>query len=363
MLSERGVVREHRSVGGWRMRPKNFALSYVWGRPYDENFKELIKTAKWAIDNGDDYRLLIVGEPFTGKTMLMLHAYEEFAEGRENIDQVALNPKGFAAALKIAKNERVRGERYVFLGFDEATVLGREAVTPFNRDLLRLYSEIRGLRIFHVWCTPSPGQLDNAFVDENIHGMIYIFTKSQDRPRLYYYFDRRALDSMRSKLGGTSRKAKLSLDMMRKYSKFFATYKGCFSAYDGVLLAPYLLKKASKMDDRVEDFYGRWGEDKPLSVRVLGSRAGLNPNTVLKYRARFLATGMAVEEVHYVLDAKGEPLWTKVGDDAVLKLYKASQKPKTSKQILEQLGHKRVLAANISSRDSETAPGGTTNGV
>lgn len=306
------------------MLAKNFTLTYQWGQPYDDNLKELVVTGKHFIDKGDDFRLLIVGDTGTGKSNLALWIMDMFLGDKADIKYFGLNERQFAQAIKYAKEVRRAGERYVLTAFDEANVLGTETMTPFNRALLKLYGEIRGLGLFHVWCTSLPGQLQSGFIDDCIDAIIFIYTKTDDFPRLYYFFDRAAIDKLRREEGGGRFKARLTLDLLRDKAKYYATYKGCFRPYDGALLNDYLERKSSKIDDRVDNFYETYGSEW-LSMAEIAREQHVNAQTIHNWFEKAVAGNYLYEEEHYTTNGAGKVKFSREGATRIVEFNQKSK--------------------------------------
>lgn len=302
------------------MRAKKYDLDFSWDKQHDNQLPRLIKTIKaFQDDNNDDYFLLIVGETGTGKTSLGLYSYELYSGEDAVINQVGLNQQDFARAIKSAMTNSKRGLRG-FCMFDEANVFGREAMTPFNRDVIRLFLEIRGLKIFHIWCTPSLAMLDNALIDDKVNGLIFIYTKTKDHPRLYYFFTRDDIDKMRRQEGTKSAKARLTMDLLRKKSKYYATYKGCFRQYNGVLLEDYLTKKQEKMVDRVDEFYEKWGSER-LSQADMSREALVAESTINNWVSKAVREGTITPGDDFIISASGKKLFSRSGADKVIMNY------------------------------------------
>lgn len=225
--------------------------TYMEDKGFDSGVLEIIKLIKQGLASNDDYFLMCVGPTGTGKSSLMLHFYEQFDPEECNIKFIGLNRYAHAEALKNAKDKK--GLR--FCANDEADVSRRDHMTKYNKKLLTLMWQIRGLNIFHWWNNPSGDMLDKPLVEERLKGLIYIDDKSEDRPRIYYYFAKKALLEIWDK------EKSLKHSVLKNY-KNLAFYKGAFSKYTGKLLEPYLLEKNKKMGVAIEEFAQFMGDER-----------------------------------------------------------------------------------------------------
>lgn len=228
-------------------RPKGDA------KGYDEWFEKTVVAIRNHIGNkDDDYLMLLVGAPGSGKTTLAFHGLEVYMPPEMlNINQVALSREEFAHSNQAVTNmPKPRA-----LAYDEANVNKRASMSTWNRDLLDLYYSNRGLNIFHIWCNPSLQTIDKAFLDERIKAVLMIVGKKNSHFRYYYWFKPEALDKIMDKYG------RLNLKVLKKVRDKYAWYMGWFKDYNGVLKQPYLEKKSRRMTMKVEQFYEKYGED------------------------------------------------------------------------------------------------------
>jgi len=287
-------------------------FSYDWGKPYDDNLPQLVSTAKHFIDKNDDYRLLIVGDTGTGKSTLMLHIYDMFAPDTCNIESIGFNENSYAHAIKTCRDSRRKGDRYVLCCYDEANVYSTEVMSPFNRKVMKLLGTIRGLNVFHIWCTPNIGRIQSDFIDETFNSIIFVFTKDNSRPRLYYFFDRKAIDNMRKKEGTPKVKVKITLDLLRRVGKKYATYKGCFRLYNGKLWDSYLKLKETKIDETIDDFYKDFNDNefRPAQMYKL---VGLTEPTGSRRLLKAIELGILVEGEDFYINPVGHKIFYKKG--------------------------------------------------
>ena len=225
-------------------------VPYVKGRNFDPYLSYIIKGLKEKIKKkNDDFLLFCTGTTGTGKSSLMMHAYEEYDPEGSNIKFIGLNRKDHSEALFLAKEKP--GIR--FCSYDEAMVSKRDHMQKYNKDLLQLYFQIRGINIFHWWNNPSVDILDKPFIEERLKGLIFIFTKNNNVPRLYYYFTKKALLQIWLK------EKKLSHNVLHKNAPL-AMFRGWFKPYKGKLWEPYCIKKDSKMVVSIDEFYQKYGQ-------------------------------------------------------------------------------------------------------
>ena len=225
-------------------------------RDYDNILHNLIhkKVKPLTADKDDDFLVLAVGEPGSGKSMLMLHVFEEYAAQHADIDYVGFTESDFANSLKRLQIEKVpKGFRFV--GNDEANISKRNALSKYNKNLLDLYFAVRGLNIFHWWNNPSIDMLDKPFVKERLKGLFLITTKSTTKPRLYFYFNQNSILQILEKYKN------LEYKTIYKVRKKYCSYQGWFRDYTGHLKKPYLQKKNNRMDEKVNDFFKSYGKN------------------------------------------------------------------------------------------------------
>lgn len=222
-------------------------MLYDQTRNYDEGVDLVIDKINQALtpEADDDFLLFCTGPKGTGKSSLCLHFYEAFDPEGCDVRYIGLNKSDHAAALKLAKEKKEKR----FCGYDEASINKRGHGTKYNRDLINLMFEIRGLNIFHFWSYPSVDIIDKPFIEEIIKGLIYINDKSQDRPRLYYFFTKKALLEIWEK------EKKLTHNILDKYKKKKAYYRGWFRPYKGKMWESYQELKKQKMFSAVEQFW------------------------------------------------------------------------------------------------------------
>jgi len=274
---------------------------YDPNRSYDIMFEKIILGIRDRIkDKDDDFMVMCFGSTGTGKSNLMLHSYELYDTEGCTVDNIGLNPKDFATAINNAS--KTKGFRYC--GNDEANVSKRDHSTKWNKDILDLYFAIRGLRIFHWWNNPSLDMIDKPFIEEKIKGFIFISTKDINKPRVYYYFRKKDLLNLYEKHGN------LKINVLKKHCKEYAYYKGWFRKYEGKLLQAYLDKKEVRMEEKVENFYQKYGSGERLSMTEMAKRLGVSRTTVKKFINQLMDDGELSETYHYTINEMGRKTYT-----------------------------------------------------
>lgn len=286
-------------------------FKYVWGREVDEYFNKIVDIARKKIASDDDYRGLIVGDTGTGKSHFDLHFVTAFMQ-EPDIRAFGLNEESYAQAVKWAYEARREGQPFVACVYDEANIYSTEVMKEFNREIMRLMGEIRGLNILHLWSMPNPGRIQQDFIDETFDFIVYIYTKDNDRPRMYAFFDRAAIDKLRRKEGSKTAKARLTLDLLRRVHKKYASFLGCFCEYQGPLREAYDKLKESKMGDRVADFYERFGADGFIQQDIARAE-GVGHMTAHNWTKGAITEGVIIEGVDFSVNGAGTKRFTQEG--------------------------------------------------
>lgn len=228
-------------------------INYKKGELLDEETKSLIKDTHDSIVNGtDDALFIFVGRTNTGKSNLALLIGCTYNPDMA-IEQAALSNERFTEALQHNTNLPIAQR---ILHFDELDLSKRDGMTKWNKKMLKLYGKIRGMRILHMWCHPSLQMIDKPFIEERVNAVFFCYEKVTDRPRRFYVFSQKAIIRMMDK------HKRLSLDVLEKYAKDYATYEGCFRRYDGPLLKPYMDSKQEGMNDAINSFVAEFGKKK-----------------------------------------------------------------------------------------------------
>lgn len=270
--------------------------------PFDKDRDYDIVTEKCfsAIDSGmkknnDDGFIICAGRRGTGKTSLMFHCYKQYAGEEANIEQIAFNQKEMAVALDNASS--ATGKRFV--GYDEANVSKRDALTRWNKRLMDTYMNIRGLQIFHWWNNPSVEMLDKPFIEECVKGLIVIITKDKDKPRFFYWFTQDAI------LRIIEEKGDLKLSTLIKYGGKYAHHLGWFKPYQNHLWKEYLEKKTDRMIAKVSELREEFAPQKKITLNAYGKKAGTSHVTAKKIFDFAKEAGRLQLNHHYVAVESG----------------------------------------------------------
>jgi len=285
-------------------------------RNYDPIFPKIIDSVKEKVSiKDDDVLFLAVGDTGSGKSMLMLHAYEYFAGEHADIKYIGFTREDFADSLNECR-KLPKGVRFV--GNDEANINKREALTKWNRELLDLYYSIRGLNIFHWWSNPSVDMIDKPFIKDRVKGLFLITTKDINKPRIYFYFKKSKLLQIYEKYGN------LDIKTIKKVRGAYASYRGWFKDYTGFLKQDYLNKKNPRMVDKVRDFVLKYGNkktangEKVYDKHTVANMLHYSPSTIANFlKSCNLDTGVICRED--IVDSGSTKKFLK--EKAVLKLY------------------------------------------
>ena len=289
-------------------------IPYDSTRKYDVGLSKVISSVNHVLNNkDDDFLIICIGDTGTGKTTLMFHAYEEFT-GKDHVtvEQIALTRQDFAQALKYATEHK----QYRFVGYDEANISKRDALSKWNKAVIDLYYSIRGLRMFHWWNNPSLDMIDKPFIEERVKGVIYIFTKDVKRPRLYLYFTKNGILDLLEKHGNLKHRT------IKKYGEQFAWYRGWFKAYEGVLLSSYKIKKQERMEEKVDSFYREYALDDNATLHGIANSIGISESTAKRKYLLGVECGLLKEGEDFILNGMNRPRFTTKGRENLLFIIK-----------------------------------------
>lgn len=320
---------------------------YKAGEKVGPIFRSLIKKSHVTmLEKNDDVVTVIAGPTGGGKSSLGLWIYEDI-DPEGSIDQVGLNRADFAKLLFKA-SQLPKHRRYA--QNDEGKLNRREWNNDWSREVLEIYHDIRGLNIFHVWCTAMPNLLDREFVKERVKIFLFVYNKS-NTARRFLYFTKDDLLKFMDKNDG-----KLSMDLLKKYGRTFATLDSYFTKYEGRLWKEYEEKKDDRMTERVREFYQKWGME-GKSARQLGAELGISKNTVISKAAKLVKEGLMSSGEDFSVSPTGQYQFTPSGEDK-LKLYGFSEN--LSRSILAPLADQPVLSSSYNARKAKkfTLPGG-----
>ncbi len=285
-------------------------------KPHDDQLFKLVQSIKDRITkNDDDFLLMCVGETGTGKSSLMLHVMDAYND-KLSVDYVGLDPTDHTKALKAASE--YKGHR--FCGNDEANIQKRNSTTKYNKDLIDVYFAIRGFNIFNWWNNPSLDVIDKVFIQEKINAIIFIFSKEKNKPRGYFVYDKQALLQIYEK-----NKRVITLKVLRQSAHKHALYQGWFNKYEGRLWKPYLDKKLSRMDDKIDTFFNKYGkspdEDVKLSASAVANTLGIDHTTVLRRAKKLIKEGLLLTPIHYTQNMLGRKFFTNEGAEFLVDVF------------------------------------------
>jgi hypothetical protein len=271
------------------------------GEKIDSFFRYIVRaTSLTIIDKNDDATFFVTGLTGSGKSSLVCYAYEEFVKCSKhhnvmNVDSVGFTIPQYASSLKWNKDSFPKGHRFSWN--DEANITKHSVLSKANKDLLDLKFSIRGMGYMDWWCNPSADILQKEFVKEVIKGLFFVFTKNTDgRPRKYYYFTRSDLVDFFDKYKS------LENNLLLKFGSRFASYQGEFLKYDGKFWDEYVLKKESRMEDKVDAFAGLYNDNANLFDKTkVASMIGVHTVTITKYHKEALESDFVVEGQDFIL--------------------------------------------------------------
>lgn len=143
-----------------------------------KQIRHLLRTSYRAHQDKQDTVLIITGNEGIGKSNLLLDIIEEWEKitGEHfTIDNVGLNQEQWIHAISIAK------KTVGIAPFDEAGdgLLSRDAMSDFNRDVVKMYIVIRGLSLLTVLVLPSFWYLDKFFRMHRVKGLFFVYSRGK----------------------------------------------------------------------------------------------------------------------------------------------------------------------------------------
>lgn len=297
---------------------------------YDANasvgrhFRNFVLTAnKTVTEKNDDFVMLIVGTTGTGKSNLGLWV-QSLIVPEPRIEQIALTRADLARAID-AELEAPSTNRYI--QYDEGKLSRRDWASEWSKELLELYHDVRGLNIFHTWCTAMPNLLDREFIKSRVGCLIFIYTKDTDRPRHFLLFTKNDL------LKFLDQNDNISMDTLKKYGKSHASMQSWFREYTGPMTVAYKDKKDARMRERVKQFAKKWGGDE-MDQSEAGQHLGVTKQVV----NRWLQDGTYfVDGRDFIINGNGVKKVTPEG----LKSLENYQSIKRSKALSSQITRQR----------------------
>lgn len=312
---------------------------YVKGAPFGRMFAEYVRDAKNKLTKkDDDFILVIVGTTGTGKSNLGLWTYEEVISPEfQTIAQVALTPSDMGKAIKNA-SETKRGERYA--QYDEGKLNRREWQSEWSKELLSLYHDIRGENIFHTWCTAYPELLDQVFVKERVGALAFIYTKDDDRPRLFLLFTKNDL------LRFIDQNKKISTDLLKKYGKSHASMQSWFTEYKGALKATYLEKKEERMKESINKFYDRWSAQESYTTKDVMQELGVKDKKTIA--VWIPEAGLELEKDYSILPNGSAKFFVSGKEKLKSYLTERTMKRMINRSLAYRQKHPRAILRNVS---------------
>lgn len=292
-----------------------FKAPFDENRNYDEYLTKMnSEILKQIAEGNDDYMKIIVGRTGSGKTGLLFWDYEDCCRIKNitpNIKTICLDRENLADAFgrisTIPKSERD-------INYDEANVSKRDAMTGFNKDLLDVYSSVRGKNITHRWANPSLDMIDKPFITERVNCVILIGNKTPG-VRYYYHFTKEKILMILAKYG------RLDINLLYKVRKKYSYYRGWFKEYTGLMKEEYLEMKNTRMDVKLESFAQKYGskECKEYVTRSeLAKMLLVNITTLANHEKKLLEQG--VDASLFMMTASGRRLY----DKSLIDLFKKS---------------------------------------
>ncbi len=281
---------------------------------FDPNLKKGIEYIRDHIkDKDDDFLMLIIGNPGTGKSNLGEHILEEYTRENLSVDLVAFSQDEFATTLKKVS---MMAQPKALL-YDEANVQKRDSLSKWNKRLLDLYYTIRGENILHIWANPSLNMIDAVFIKERIKAVIFVKGNEVNKPRLYWYF--RKNDFMRI----LTKYETLDINILNRVKGEYAYYRGWFKKYDGKIADDYLKKKNARMKSKIDDFYADFAKtdingDVKLTVTELANKLGVTTATINRY----IRDKKLVQGEHFVVSLTGNKIFNSTSEVRCIEIIK-----------------------------------------
>lgn len=138
----------------------------------------LLRAVKRAHEDGHDTVWIITGMEGMGKSNLLLDIIDSWGRLvgiRFTIETVGLTPAQWVNAISTSP------ERYGVPSFDEAGdgLLSRDAMADFNKDVIKMYTVIRGKGLFTILVLPSFWYLDKFFRMHRVKGLFYVYGRGR----------------------------------------------------------------------------------------------------------------------------------------------------------------------------------------
>lgn len=274
-------------------------------KDYDDKFKRIMgeKIPNYIKEQDNDFKLLVLGKTGSGKSNFMLHAYDCYDPVNNNINFVALKIKDLAISIDKARKLPKTFKRFV--GFDEADVQSRNAMAQQNKDLISLYSKVRGFNIFHIWCWPSAMTMDKTFIKENIDAVVVV-KASGTYKRKYFYFTTRQFIKM------CDVHKTYEIDKILTHSKAWSVYTGWFKMYKGHLLKAYHDLKKDNMDKVVDEFKKKYADNDKFNIKQadLAKIFHVTPTTIGNKVKKLIKENLLFEDEDYTKTLSGHLMFS-----------------------------------------------------
>lgn len=264
-------------------------------------FLKVIDGIAQVMDEGTDhFPLFIMGDTNTGKSSVLLTIYDRLFL-RATVDNIAFTRAEFARVqARVATEDHPR-----FVGYDEADVNSKEAMSRWNRDIKKLFDNTRFSKILWVLCNPSVRGLDKAFIeDEVIKGLVVIIDKATDRPRRLVYYRKKDLLKLVDAGISLSLRNLIKKPIMVKYAYLLSWFR----KYDGRLWVAYQEKKTKRVEEHHLTFGETWGKGS-FNQGAVAKQLHVNPKSVKRYTELLIEEGQI--RVEDVLSPSGHWSYTK----------------------------------------------------
>lgn len=241
------------------------------GEFVDKNFRRLIPLIKARMTRtNDNCTILCFGPTGSGKSSLGFHGVNIYNDGGGvDVDTVGFDNLSFSQALAKVKN--VRGAS---LMHDEGNFSKRDSMSQKNKDTIDLWFSFRDKEWF-IWLNnPSADYLDKELVQGDLVNFFVFIHAKQAR---YYLFTRKQLQDLFSAFGSLSSK------VIKKHGKRFASWDGWFRKYSGQDWDDYLVRKRSRIDNKLDDYIAKYGKGVTSSCKEVGDALGVTERTVQRY--------------------------------------------------------------------------------
>ena len=208
-----------------------------------------------------DSVFIICGKERVGKSTLMLHLLD-YVGG--DISCIGLDRVEFVNALVQSKKSGV-------VCFDEAGdgLLSRDAMSTFNKDLVKAFMVIGGRRLITFFVLPSFFMLDKYFREYRVRGLFFVYRRGK-----FNYFSPNGISKI--------------INKGDKYIPVYIKDSDSFPDYKGKLLEPYLELKEKKIHSTIEELQKKYKNSvdvkltKQEKVLMLSQITNLNQKEIAK---------------------------------------------------------------------------------